>query len=108
MRREEWLNDDIKKFSKKQGYKKMKSFLCEPLRPPRLVCFFMCVAWFGCGRRLLQENLWLIVSKHLLSQDVSHLEMDPGPRWKTRFRDDLICGVKSCSYPNLQQLAALR
>ena len=36
VRREEWLNGDIKKFSKKQNNAKMKSFLREPLRPLRL------------------------------------------------------------------------
>ena len=52
MRREEWLNGDIKKFSKKQCYKKIEII---SLRPPRLcVCFFICVALFVCGRRLLQ------------------------------------------------------
>ena len=36
VRREEWLNDDIKKKSEKQYNEKMKPFLCEPLRSLRL------------------------------------------------------------------------
>jgi len=37
VRREEGLNDDIKKFLKKQNNEKMKSFLRDPLRSLRLV-----------------------------------------------------------------------